>query len=94
MATHMVVDIHGTLDETLHMKNVSPISHSRPWITSEDTASVTQVLASGMVSNGEIATKFEDKVASFSRLQQSYSRTSGTDALISSIEVSWRNWRG
>ena len=78
----MVVDIHGTLDETLHMKNVSPISHSRPWITSEDTASVTQVLTSGMVSNGEIATKFEDKVARFLDCSKAIARTSGTDTLI------------
>ena len=40
-----------------------------------------------MVSNGEIATKFEDKVARFLDSSQAISRTSGTDALILALKL-------
>jgi len=57
------------------------IPHSRPVIDQEDIEAVTEVLASGMIAQGEKVRKFEETMAEFVGVKYGVAVSSGTSAL-------------
>jgi len=57
------------------------IPHSRPLIDKDDIKSVSEVLASGKIAQGEIVKKFEDAIAGFVGAEYGVACSSGTSAL-------------
>lgn len=60
---------------------MSYISHSKPYITTEDEASVFTCLQSGMLTAGTLKKKLESEVASYLNFPYAIASTSGTNAL-------------
>jgi perosamine synthetase len=57
------------------------IPHSKPMINKEDINAVTEVLASGMIAQGEKVKEFEDAVSRFVGTKYAVAVSSGTSAL-------------
>lgn len=57
------------------------VSHSRPMIDREDIKSVTDVLASGLIAQGEKVREFETKIAKFVGTKYGIAVSSGTSAI-------------
>lgn len=58
------------------------IPHSKPWITAADEHAVQNVLASGMLAQGQTVQLFEKQVAAFTGYNHALAVPSGTAALV------------
>lgn len=58
------------------------IPHSKPWITAADERAVQDVLASGMLAQGQAVTQFEKQAAAFTGYTYALAVPSGTAALV------------
>lgn len=58
------------------------IPHSKPWITAADEHAVQEVLASGMLAQGQAVTLFENEVAAYTGYNHALAVPSGTAALV------------
>ena len=63
------------------------ISHSKPWITDSDKASVREVLDSALVSQGEETKKFEKLISDYVGTNMSVACSSGTAALVLGLKT-------
>ena len=57
------------------------VHHSRPFISKEDLEAVTEVLASGYISQGEKVKEFETRLAEFIGVKHGVAVSSGTSAI-------------
>jgi perosamine synthetase len=69
------------------MRGITPIPHSRPWITNQDQCAVATALASGMISQGESVLRFEQSVAQYVGVKHAIAQSSGTASLVLALKL-------
>lgn len=63
------------------LKRNKLIPHSRPWITLEDRRAVNEVLRSGLLAQGDVVKRLEQRVAKFVQVFEGVAVGSGTAAI-------------
>jgi dTDP-4-amino-4,6-dideoxygalactose transaminase len=61
---------------------MTPVLHSKPWITEEDIDAVRAVLAGGMIAQGEITARFEREVSNWVKANGGVAVGSGSSAIV------------
>lgn len=63
------------------------IPHSQPWITNADKDAILSVLASGMISKGDVTSEFENRICDYLGVKHGIGQSSGTAALILALRT-------
>lgn len=67
--------------------SISQISHSKPWISEEDKEAVQNLLAGGMLSQGELTKRLEEKVTEYNDCAGAISFSSATFAIVFALRT-------
>ena len=74
------------LKEIINQNQTPIIPHSKPYLTAEDRAAIDKVLTSGMIAEGELVDRFEQKVSTVLGVAGGIAASSGTSALFLALK--------